>query len=313
MAASFDLNAVRAVAAPRRHRSLRLREHLIAYLMIAPPVLFLAVIIVYPALKAVWDTLAVQHVVVHNGVQSVQRAFSWEVYRQIWNDKLARDSIFYSLRVTVTSVVLLFLICYPVAAYLRFRHGPATAVLRSLCLIPLFIPTIIAAYAFISFYQQGNFLDVLLQDTHVEQTVFGGNYPQVIGSTNGVVLGQVWKSIPITVLLLGAGLGEVDNALIESARDVGAGWLRIFFSVLFPLTLRQALIAFALSFIGILGSFTVPYLLGPTVPLMLGPMMDLDVNQMQVLVAQGLAVITFLFALVVGALYAVAVAGQRWR
>src|SRR6185437_13637402 len=212
MAASINLTREGPVAG-RRHRSFNVREHLIAYLMVAPPVLFLGVIIVYPALRAIWDTLAVQHVVVHNGVQSVERTFTFDTYTAIWNDSYSRNSILYSLRVTITSVIVLFLFCYPLAIYLRFRHGYLTSIFRTLALIPLFIPTIITAYAFIAFYQQGNFLDVLMQKTGIEGTFFGGEYPQLIDNTTGIVMGQVWKNIPITVLLIGAGLGEIDNAL----------------------------------------------------------------------------------------------------
>jgi putative spermidine/putrescine transport system permease protein len=314
MAASIDLTHEEpAAVGNRRRRSINVREHLIAYLMVAPPVLFLCVIIVYPALKAIWDTLAVQHVVVHHGVQSVERTFSFDTYSAIWNDSYTRKAILYSLRVTITSVIALFVFCYPLAIYLRFSHGHITSMFRTLTLIPLFIPTIISAYAFISFYQQGNFLDVLMQQTGIEGRFFGGQFPQLIDNTNGIVMGQVWNNIPITVLLIGAGLGEIDNTLVESARDVGAGWLRIFALILFPLTLRQALIAFALAFIGVLGSYNIPYLIGPNAPPMLGVLMDRDVNQAEQLTAQGLAVITFGIALVVGVFYVAAVARQRWR
>jgi ABC-type spermidine/putrescine transport system permease subunit I len=281
--------------------------------MVAPAVLFLGIIIVYPAVNAVWDTLAVKYVVVHNGVQSVQRTFTFDTYSAIWNDSYSRNAVLYSLRVTITSVIALFALCYPLAIYLRFSSGYITSMFRTLTLIPLFIPTIITAYAFISFYQQGNFLDVLLQQSGVEGSVFGGNYPQLIDNTTGIVLGQVWKNIPITVLLIGAGLGEIDNALVESARDVGAGWLRIFLRILFPLTLRQSLIAFALAFIGVLGSYNIPVLIGPNAPPMVGVLMDHDVNEGEMLTAQGLAVITFGIAVVVGVFYVMAVARQRWR
>ncbi|HEY8285641.1 MAG TPA: ABC transporter permease subunit [Chloroflexota bacterium] len=309
---STSIGLERDGAAPRR-RSINLREHILGYCMVAPPVLFLAVIIVYPALKAIWDTLAVQHVVLRHGGQVVERTLSLEVYREIWNDPQARQSIAFSLRVTVITVIGLFVLCYPIAMYLRFTQSRVASMFRSLCLIPLFIPTIISAYAFISFYQQGNFLDVLLQDAHLESTVFRGQFPQLIDNATGIVMAQVWNNIPITVLLLGAGLGEIDNALIESARDIGAGYPRIFLSILLPLTLRQALIAFALAFIGVLGSYNIPALLGPTAPQMIGPLMDQDVGLQKLLVAQGLAVITFAFAILVGLLYVVALARQRGR
>jgi ABC-type spermidine/putrescine transport system permease subunit I len=197
--------------------------------------------------------------------------------------------------------------------YLRFSVSRVAGFFRTLSLIPLFIPTIVSAYAFISFYQQGNFLDVLLQDTHVESLLFGGKYPQLIDNTTGIVLGQVWNNIPITILLIGAGLGEIDNVLVESARDVGAGYVSIFLNVLFPLTLRQALIALILAFIGVMGSFNIPDLLGPTLPQMLGPAMNDNIAYQRILIAQAEAVLTFLAALLIGILYVVAVARQRRR
>jgi putative spermidine/putrescine transport system permease protein len=108
-------------------------------------------------------------------------------------------------------------------------------------------------------------------------------------------------------------LAEIDNALIESARDVGAGYARIFLSIIFPLTLRHTLIAFILAFIGIMGSYNVPYLLGPTEPQMIGPMMDNNIGIQRVLTAQAEAVLTFAAAALVGMLYAAAVVRQRRR
>jgi ABC-type spermidine/putrescine transport system permease subunit I len=247
---------------------------------------------------------------------TVSSSFSLDTYHQLLTNpayKLDRRAIVYTLQVTAITLVALFALCYPLAIYLRFSSSRVAGFFRTLSLIPLFIPTIVSAYAFISFYQQGNFLDVLLQDTHVESTVFGGQYPQLIDNTTGIVLGQVWNNIPITVLLIGAGLGEIDNALVESARDVGAGYGRIFRSILFPLTLRHALIALILAFIGVMGSFNIPDLLGPTLPQMLGPAMNDNINNQRVLIAQAEAVLTFAAAAVVGILYVVAVARQRRR
>lgn len=305
-----------AGAGPPRPRSGAVREALIGYLLVAPPLLFLAVTIIYPALHAVLDTVAPEQVVLHHGVQSVERVPSLQIYQQLFSGvdyRVDRRAIVYTLQVTAISLVALFAVCYPLAMYLRFGKGRLPAFFRTLTLIPLFIPTIISAFAFISFYQQGNFLDVLLRDTRVESTLFGGRFPLLIDNTSGIVLAQIWNSIPLTVLLIGAGLGEIDDALIESARDVGAGTLRIFRSILFPLSLRQALIALVLNTIGILGSYTIPTLVGPTSPQMLGPAMNDNVAVRRLPVAQAEAVITFLFAAAIGMLYVIALVRQRRR
>ncbi len=315
MYASIGSQPERAVA-QARHRAVPLREQLMGYALVAPAVFLLVALIVYPALKSVWDTLTIQMVSTSTGAQEIAHAPNLSTYQQLFTDpayKLDRKAIVYTIQVTLITLVALFAVCYPLALYLRFGKGRLPGFFRTLSLIPLFIPTIISAYAFISFYQQGNFLDVLMQDLHIEKLFFNNRYPQLIDNTTGIVMGQVWNNIPITVLLLGAGLAEVDNALIESARDVGAGGLRIFRSILFPLTLRQGLIAFILAFIGILGSYNIPDLLGPTLPEMLGPQMSDNIANQRLIIAEAEAVLTFGFAALVGMLYVVATIRARRR
>jgi putative spermidine/putrescine transport system permease protein len=273
-------------------------------------------LIVYPALKSIWDTFTTVLVVGPYGTEQISHSPSLTIYRQLFTSpdySLDRKAVVYTLQVTATTLVALFAVCYPLAMYLRFGKGWIPAFFRTLSLIPLFIPTIISAYAFISFYQQGNFLDVLMQNTHVEQSVFHGRYPQLIDNTIGIVMAQVWNNIPITVLLIGAGLGEIDNSLIESARDVGAGFGRVFASILFPLTLRQALVALILAFIGVMGSYNIPDLLGPTLPQMLGPAMQDNISQQHLIIAEAEAVLTFAFAAIAGMLYVAAVVRKRMR
>jgi ABC-type spermidine/putrescine transport system permease subunit I len=84
----------------------------------------------------------------------------------------------------------------------------------------------------------------------------------------------VWTSLPFAVLMVSSGLQGVPDALIEAARDAGAGFARIVVSVLIPLAWVPILIATTFTAIGVLGSFTVPYFTGPTSPTMLGVAMS---------------------------------------
>jgi ABC-type sugar transport system permease subunit len=96
----------------------------------------------------------------------------------------------------------------------------------------------------------------------------------------------------------------VDNALIESARDVGANSWHIFRSILLPLVRRSALIVFCLNVIGIFGAFTIPYLLGPAQPQMMGVYMFHTYSEyLDRPGAETQAVLTFLFCAAVGLLY----------
>lgn len=168
------------------------------------------------------------------------------------------------------------------------------------------MPGVILAFALIRFIGPHGTVDSLLQ------LIGFTHYVTPYLKPTGVIIGLVWDNIPFTVLVLTAGLRQVDNALIESARDVGASQFRIFRSILLPLIQRPALIVFCLNVIGIFGSFTIPYLLGPAAPQMMGVYMQQTYGEYQDRAgAETQAVITFLFSAVVGILYVRTVTQQH--
>jgi ABC-type spermidine/putrescine transport system permease subunit I len=73
------------------------------------------------------------------------------------------------------------------------------------------------------------------------------------------------------VLVLASGLAGIPASVFEAARDVGASPMRATWSVLVPMNLLPTVIVVCFTGISVLGSFTVPYLVGPTAPNMLGP------------------------------------------
>ena len=131
-------------------------------------------------------------------------------------------------------------------------------------------------------------------------------------NATGIVLTQVWASIPFAVLILGSGLQAIDDALIDSARDVGAGALRTFFAVILPLNMTSTMITLTLLFIGIFGSFTIPFLVGGNAPQMLGVTMTAYLTQyLRRTESVTMAVIAFLIASVVGAVYIASVSRRE--
>jgi putative spermidine/putrescine transport system permease protein len=81
-------------------------------------------------------------------------------------------------------------------------------------------------------------------------------------SVGAVIACLVYLVIPFTVLTLYPSLSQLDRALIEAARTLGAPAWRSFTSVIIPLTRVPAVMAFVLSAILKLGSFVPPLALG---------------------------------------------------
>jgi ABC-type spermidine/putrescine transport system permease subunit I len=215
-------------------------------------------------------------------------------------------NLLYTLRVTFTVVILEFLICFPIALYLRFSKSRLANVVHLLALFPLFVPGIILAFALIRFTITHGLLQTLL--TKVGITAYSTPYLQ----TSGTIIGLVWEGIPFTVLILSAAMVQIDDSLLESARDVGANSWQIFWQIMLPLIKNAVLIIFSLQFLGVFGSYTVPYLLGPAEPEMMGVFMERTWDQVHnPLQAQTQAVITFIIAAIAGYLYVRTVASQQ--
>ena len=89
-----------------------------------------------------------------------------------------------------------------------------------------------------------------------------------------------------------------------AARDAGASPVRAVRSVLVPMAAVPTTITATFTAIGVIGSYTVPYLIGPSAPNMLGPLMTYtfeSFNQPQQ--AEVMAVAIFLISAVIGAFY----------
>lgn len=276
----------------------RWRKASLAYLLVAPPLLLMALLIFVPALQSIIRTLTIS-------VEG-QPGLSISRYVAFFQDPISVSNLVFTFQVVILTLIVIFIVCFPLAIYLRFAQGRVAAAVQILVLFPLFVPGIILCFALIRFLGSRGTLETVL-------SIFGvTGYRTPYLKPSAIVIGLVWESIPFTVLVLTAGLRQISDSLIESARDVGAGNLTIFRRIILPLILRPLLIAFSLNFLGIFGSYTVPYLLGPAAPQMMGVFMQQTFGQYRRPdEAETQAVITFLICSLVGLLYVRTVASQR--
>lgn len=275
--------AGQAAEVPRRSW----REGVLGLALVAPPLLLLLVLIVIPALAAIVETLT-----------SEGGGITLAHYAQVLGSRAVRTDIAFTVEVTLASVAAVFLLSYPIALYLRFSRARLASVLGVVFVVPLFVPVVIASFAMITFLVPHGFVSTLLYLLGVHR------FPQLVYNATGIVLAQVWVNVPFAVLILGAGLQAIDDVLIDCARDVGAGPARTFLSIILPLNGVPTMITLTLLFIGIFGSFTIPYLVGGNAPQMLGVTMTNYLTQyLRRTEAVTMAVMAFAIAAVVGALY----------
>ena len=282
-------------------RADRRREAAIGLAMVAPPIGVVLLLIVVPAIQATTFSLGLvptDNLVFSTGQHLVNSPTpTLAVYRDLLASPFIRDDMWLTVWISLLSVVLVAIVAYVLALYVRFGSGRLPKIVRSLYLIPMFVPVVIASYAAITFYVDRGVLAAILH-------AFGLAYVSPAYKASGVVITQVWFNIPFAVLMLGSGLDGIEQELIESAHDVGAGFLTVLWRIVLPMNIVPLLIVLTFTFIGVVGSFTIPFLIGPNAPQMMGVAIQAyfsNYNQPQAAVA--MAVLLFLIAAVAGVVY----------
>lgn len=278
------------------------RRWYLGLLLVAAPVLLVCWLIIYPIIAAVVQTVWLP-------TEEGGRAFSLETYRYFFSDGYSLANLWITLWTTLICAVFLLIICLPIALYLRFSEGRLPAYVQALAIFPMFVPSIILSYAFIRVLGPNGMVDILLNAVHLPKIRSPYLTPW------GPVIGLVWDHIPLTVLILLSGLGNVSNQSIEAARDVGAGRLTVLWHIILPRIGNSVLVAASFAVLGIFSAFTIPYVLGPAAPEMMGPFMQRTFRELyDPTNAITQAVISFGFCIMFGLFYVRSVArNQRTR
>lgn len=271
----------------------------IGLLLVAAPVLLMCWLIIYPIIAAVVQTLWAT-------APDGSSQFSIDTYKFFFSDGYSLGSLSITLWTTFVCAVLLLAVCLPIALYLRFAEGRLAAYVQALAIFPMFVPAIILSYAFIRVLGPNGMLDILLNAVGLPKIRSPYLTPW------GPVIGLVWDHIPLTVLILLSGLGNVATQSIEAARDVGAGRLRVLWHIILPRISNSVLVAISFAVLGIFSAFTIPYVLGPAAPEMMGPFMQRTFRELyDPTNAITQAVVSFGFCIIFGLFYVRSVAKNR--
>jgi ABC-type spermidine/putrescine transport system, permease component I len=262
------------------------KQAILGMAMVLPSFAILMIIVVIPIIQSLIMSLS-------NG----EGGYDLSRYQFLFADKGMRTNIVYTLRITLITCALVLTVSYSLALYMRFNSGKLVEWIRKTYMIPLFIPGVIATYGLINLLGNHGWLARLLSPLGIE-------LPRIIFDEKGIIIANLWFNIPFTTMLLSSALTGIPASIIESAKDVGAGKLQIFLRFIFPLSYKTFLVALTFVFMGVIGSFTAPFLLGANSPQMLGVSMQqvFSVFRERELAA-AMAFFSFLLCSVLGAFY----------
>ena len=196
------------------------------------------------------------------GYYNLQGESGWTL--EFWERTVGRRayerSVSYSLYVGIVSAVLSVALAYPLALWLRkpFKGSlTVSAVLKA----PLLIHGIVAAFLFLNVISYHGILNQFLVSLGV---IDGPRRLQNDDNAIGLLIMQVWKNMPIALLLLTGAVQAISDDVLRAARDLGAGvWAR-FRKIIAPLSVSAMQASLIIIFIGALADFTFQTTIGPT-------------------------------------------------
>jgi N,N'-diacetylchitobiose transport system permease protein len=231
----------------------------VPYLLILPVLLVVGAILGYPLYKLV--TLSFQQ---YGLPELIQRKGTWvgfDNYESVLRDEIFWNTLLRTVLFTVANVGLTMVIG-TLIALLLVRVSMWVRVLLSSALVLVWsMPAVVAVQVF---YWMTNFQNGILNYV-LAQLGFGAEqhdwYATTFSKLAMVTLLIVWGAIPFVTITIYAGLAQVPKELVEAAEIDGAGPLRVFRDVTFPVLKPVFLILTSLSIIWDFGVFTQPYLL----------------------------------------------------
>jgi putrescine transport system permease protein len=188
-----------------------------------------------------------------------------ERYLRVFTDSYYVASLLSSLRIAAIATLLCLVIGYPLA-YAISKAGPRTQmVLVLLVTVPFWTSFLIRIYAWSALLNSNGLVNQALLALGLIETPL-----PLLYNEGAVIMGIVYGYLPFLVLPIYTVLHRLDPALVEAARDLGAGPWRAFLRVTVPVSLPGIVTGCLLVAVPAIGEFVVPELLGGSSVLMFG-------------------------------------------
>jgi N,N'-diacetylchitobiose transport system permease protein len=244
----------------RRPRLQRLLERSVPYLLVLPVLAAIGAVLGYPVYR-----LVVLSFEKYGLFELIRRQGTWiglDNYRSVLGDSVFWHTLERTVLFTIANVGLT-IVLGTLLALLLVQVSSIVRVLLTVALVLVWsMPVVVAVqvWFWMTNYQNG-VVNYILTELHLGDYFQHDWYGTTFSKLAMVTALIVWGAIPFVTITVYAGLAQVPRELVESAEIDGAGPLRVFRDVTYPVLKPILLILTSLSIIWDFGVFAQPWLL----------------------------------------------------
>jgi multiple sugar transport system permease protein len=213
------------------------RIDLLPYLLVAPAVVMVALVTVYPALYAIGISTTDANLLRLASSQSVGA----DNYVKAWDDEIFTQSLWQTVRWVLVNAIGQLLVALPVALFLNTTFR-ARGLVRAAILIPWVVPGAVVAIVF-RYVVDANYgvaNDLLLRLGVISETVAWIGEP--LPAFAVISTATIWSGFPFFAVTLLAALQVIPEDLYEAARIDGASAWQRFMNVTVPMLMPTILL-----------------------------------------------------------------------
>lgn len=194
----------------------------------------------------------------------VTMVFSLDSYARLL-DPLYFDVLLHSLNMAVIATLACLALGYPFAWFLAKLPARVRPLLLFLLIVPFWTNSLIRIYGLKIFLSTKGYLNTFLLWLGVIDEPL-----RVMFTPVAVIIGLVYILLPFMVMPLYSSIEKLDKALLEAAKDLGAGKLQTFWRIIVPLTMPGIIAGCLLVLLPAMGLFYVSDLMGGAKNLLIG-------------------------------------------
>ena len=218
-----------------------------AWWLIAPGAIWMTLFLVVPLLMILYVSFWTQTTF---KIEPVLTLKSWQ---QFFASDTYLSSLWTTVRIWLIVLATTFVIGYPTALFvgLFVKSKTLSTVLLVICVIPFWTSFLIRVLAWRPMLgKEGAINIILLKAGIIQQPI------EVLLFTElSVIIGMTQIYCVFMVGPIAFMLARIDRNIIEAARDLGAGFGRIFWKIIFPLSLPGVVVGAIFVSVMVLGEF----------------------------------------------------------
>jgi thiamine transport system permease protein len=185
-------------------------------------------------------------------------SLSFKNIAMVLTSEYKRRIIGFTIFQALLSTLFTIVIGLPGAWLLATRNFPGKKLLKAVSAVPFVLPSILVVLGFVIFFGNNGYLNRMVM------SITGSTDPpfRILYSMKAIILAHGFYNFPIVLRLVSTLWEKLDPSIATAAESLGAGRIRLFFTVTLPQILPAVLASAALVFVFCFTSFAVILVLG---------------------------------------------------